>query len=106
MSSRRVFIAGGATTKFLGKGNPAFIWKKHPDFGKRENPGLREMLTEAVQGVLKATGVSGGLVDRAYVGNFAGELFNQQGHLGAAVAGADPSLLHKPSMRIEGLPLR
>ena len=30
-----------------------------------------------------------------------GELFNSQGHLGAAVAAADPALLYKPSMRIE-----
>ena len=33
---------------------------------------------------------------------FAGELFNQQGHLGAAVAGSHPTLLHKPVMRVEG----
>ena len=31
-----------------------------------------------------------------------GELFNQQGHLGSAIAQADPELLYKPSMRVEG----
>jgi len=30
-----------------------------------------------------------------------GELFNSQGHLGSAVAGAEPTLLYKPSMRLE-----
>eukprot|EP00913_Durusdinium_trenchii_P018182 g17083.t1 len=35
------------------------------------------------------------------VGNFAGELFNSQGHLGAAVAAAHPALLYRPSMRVE-----
>lgn len=42
------------------------------------------------------------LIDRAYVGNFAGELFNQQGHLGSALAAADSAFMYKPSMRIEG----
>ncbi len=102
MASRRVFIAGGSTTTFLGKGNPNFIWKKHPDFGKRENPNLRDMITSTVRDVMKSAGVSAPMVDRTYVGNFAGELFNQQGHLGAALAAADPALMHKPSMRIEG----
>ena len=37
----------------------------------------------------------------ADVGNFAGELFNSQGHLGAAVAGADRALINKPSLRLE-----
>ena len=37
-----------------------------------------------------------------WVGNFCGELFSSQGHLGAAVVGAHPDLLHKPSMRVEG----
>lgn len=102
MAARRILVAGGHTTPFLGKGNPNFIWKKHPDFGKRENPGLRELLSNAVRGCLAATGVEASQVDRVYVSNFAGELFNQQGHLGAALAGADPGFLYKPAMRIEG----
>lgn len=39
----------------------------------------------------------------AKVGNFAGELFNSQGHLGAAVAAAHPALLYRPSMRVEAV---
>jgi acetyl-CoA acyltransferase len=100
--SRRVFVIGGHTTAFIGKGHPDFIWKRHPDFGTRENPTLEEYITRAVQGALKATGVVGEQVDKAWIGNFVGELFSQQGHLGAAVVGADPGLLHKPSMRVEG----
>lgn len=102
MATRRVFVVGGNTTPFLGKGNPNFIWKKHPDFGKLENPSLRDLLTTAINGTLSSTGVSAAAVDRCFVSNFAGELFNQQGHLGAAVAGANADLMYKPSMRIEG----
>ena len=55
-----------------------------------------------MKGTLSSTGVKAEQIDRTFVGNFAGELYNQQGHLGAALAGADPSFLYKPSMRIEG----
>lgn len=100
----RVFVLGGYTTPFLGKGNPNFIWKKHPDFGKRDNPSLKDMIVSSVQGALKSPqrALPAALVERAFVGNFAGELFNQQGHLGAALAAADPAFLYKPSMRVEG----
>jgi acetyl-CoA acyltransferase len=100
--SRRVFLAGGHITPFIGKGNPAFIHKKHPDFGKKLNPTVKDYIVQSIQGAFTSTGVSGEAIDRVYVGNFAGELFNQQGHLGAAVAAADPALLYKPSMRVEG----
>mmetsp|Transcript_147560 Transcript_147560/g.474057 ORF Transcript_147560/g.474057 Transcript_147560/m.474057 type:complete len:429 (+) Transcript_147560:56-1342(+) len=100
----RVFVVGGHTTTFLGKGHPNFIWKKHPDFGKRDNPSLKELIVSAVQGALESPSkaVPASLIDRAYVGNFAGELFNQQGHLGASLVAADPGFMYKPSMRIEG----
>ena len=101
-SMRRVFVVGGSTTPFIGKGHPAFIWKKHPEFGVRQNPSLRELLSTCIKSALDSTSVEAAAVDRCFVGNFAGELFNQQGHLGAAVADADPALLYKPSMRIEG----
>jgi acetyl-CoA acyltransferase len=95
-------MAGGHITPFIGKGNPNFIWKKHPDFGKKTNPSLKDYIATSIQGALFSTGAAAEMVDRVYVGNFAGELFNQQGHLGAAVAAGDPGLLLKPSMRIEG----
>lgn len=99
---RRAFVLGGHVTPFLGKKHPDFIWKGHPDFGKRDNPTLEETLTAAVLGALEATGVPASEVDRIWIGNFVGELFNNQGHLGAAVVGAHPDLLHKPAMRVEG----
>ncbi len=100
--SRRVFVVGGAHTPFIGKGHPDFIWKRHPDFGTRDNPTLREHLTSAVSQASETTGVDPSRVDRCFVGNFVGELFVNQGHLGAALAGVHPALAGKPSMRVEG----
>ena len=99
---RRAFVLGGHITPFIGKKHPDFIWPKHPDFGKRDNPTLEETITTAVLGALEATGVPAAAIEKAWIGNFVGELFNQQGHLGAAVVGAHPDLRFKPSMRVEG----
>jgi acetyl-CoA acyltransferase len=100
--ARRAYVLGGFTTQFIGKSNPDFVWKGHPDFGKRENPSLEDYITNAVRGALAATGVSAADVQKSWIGNFVGELFSNQGHLGAAVAGAHPDLQYKPSMRVEG----
>jgi acetyl-CoA acetyltransferase len=100
--NRRTFVLGGASTPFIGKHHPDFIWKRHPDFGKRENPTLEETITRAVVEALDATGVEAAAIDKAWIGNFVGELFSSQGHLGAAVVGAHPDLLYKPVMRVEG----
>lgn len=100
--ARRVFIVGGAHTKFIGKGHPDFIWKRHPDFGKKENPTLRELLDEAVAGAIADAGVDPETIDRLYIGNFVGELFVNQGHLGSALAGAHPAFAGKPAARLEG----
>lgn len=101
-SNRRVFVVGGAHTPFVGKGHPDFIWKNHPDFGKRENPGLEELLQQAVEATFATTGVDPERIERGYVGNFVGELFSKQGHLGAALAGSHPALVNKPMTRTEG----
>ena len=55
---RRVFLAGGHITPFIGKNHPDFIWKKHPDFGVRENPSLEEYLVEATRMALQAAGAT------------------------------------------------
>ncbi len=101
-SGRQAYILGGTISPFIGKNHPDFVWKGHADFGKRENPTLEQTITAAVQGALAATGVRAADVDRAIIGNFVGELFSNQGHLGAAVAGADPGLRNKPIWRVEG----
>ena len=99
---RLTYIAGGAHTPFIGKFHPDFIWKKHPDFGKRENPTLEEYIHSVVRDALDAVGLDPALVDRGIIGNFVGELFSSQGHLGAMVAGAHPDLAYKAFHRVEG----
>lgn len=99
---RRAFVLGGHITSFIGKKSPDYIWKGHPDFGKRDNPDLEALIGQAVNGALDATGVSADRIQKAWIGNFVGELFSNQGHLGAAVVGANPGLAYKPVMRVEG----
>ncbi|TXD37054.1 hypothetical protein FRC98_09965 [Lujinxingia vulgaris] len=99
---KRIFVVGGELTTFIGKGHPDFVWKKHPDFGKRENPTLEQYLTQAINGALEKTGVDAEAIDRGFVGNFAGELFNSQGHLGAMAVRANEKLVGKPFTRLEG----
>ena len=70
--------SGGHITKFIGSRHPDFIWKKHPDFGTKENPVLEDYIHEAVNGCLKKTGVPAKAVQKAWIGNFAGELFSSQ----------------------------
>ncbi|MCA8924265.1 MAG: 3-ketoacyl-CoA thiolase [Planctomycetes bacterium] len=100
--SRKVYVAGAAHTPFIGKFHPDFIWKKHPDFGKRENPTLEDYVHRAALGALEDAGADPNQVDKAYVGNFVGELFSNQGHLGAVLAAAHPGLQGVPTMRVEG----
>lgn len=88
---RDTYIAAVSLTPFLGKGHPDFIWKGHADFGKRENPDLEGFLSLALRGLFEQ-GFDPSLVTRGYLGNFAGELFNQQGHLGALVSRVMPEL--------------
>ncbi|MCZ6793615.1 MAG: thiolase domain-containing protein [Planctomycetota bacterium] len=99
---RPVFVCGGAHTPYIGKHHPDFVWKGHPDHGKRSNPGIEEHLTRAVRDALEATRVEAALLDRAFVGNFVGECFAHQGHLGALLAGVDDGLRGKPIWRVEG----
>jgi acetyl-CoA acyltransferase len=99
--SRPVFIAAQAITPFIGKGHPDFVAKGHPDFGKRSNPTLEGQLGAAVRGLVEDEGVDPSLVERAVVGNFAGELFCSQGHLGAMLARTEPRLAGIGVHRVE-----
>lgn len=109
----RVFILGGYISPFVGKGSKHFIDKKHPDFGKKENKTLEELLQDTVANTLVNTKLKGkeDLVDHIAVGNFLGELFSNQGHLGAGGVGAlnfgkapgeKNPLNYKPALRVEG----
>jgi acetyl-CoA acyltransferase len=100
--ARRAFVLGGAHSGFIGKFHPDFIWKGHPDFGKKQNPTLEDHLRTAVVTALEKTGTPAAAVQKGYVGNFTGELFAKQGHLGAIVAGVHPDLALKPFARLEG----
>ena len=100
--SKRVFLVGGDLTTFVGKNHPDFIWKRHADFGKRENPTLEALTVQAIKGALKETGVKAEQIERGYVGNFAGELFSNQGHMGAMAVRADEGLDGTPFIRVEG----
>lgn len=100
--AKKVFIVGGDLTTFIGKGHPDFIWKRHPDFGTRENPTLEDLTVQAIQGALEKTGVSADQIQRGYIGNFAGELFSNQGHMGALAVRADEKLNGTPFIRVEG----
>lgn len=99
---RRVFLVGGALTPFIGKSHPDFIWKGHPDFGKRDNPTLEQYFEQVLAKLFSETGVEPGRVEKGYVGNFAGELFNKQGHLGSMPARVERRLEGVPFTRVEG----
>ncbi len=99
---RKIYVVGGDLTPFIGKHHPDFIWKKHPDFGKKENPTLEELLSKAINGAFEKTGVDPEAIDKGYIGNFAGELFSHQGHMGAMAVRANEKLQGKPFTRVEG----
>jgi len=99
---RKVFLLGGANTPFIGKGHPDFIWKRHPEYGSRENPTIHELIASAADKASVECRVAFDAVDQGFIGNFLGELFVSQGHLGAALAGANGGLEGTPMMRVEG----
>jgi acetyl-CoA acyltransferase len=99
---RKVYVLGGSTSKFIGKNHPDFIWKKHKDFGTKQNPSLKEYIVDTVRETLRVTGADASHIQKAYVSNFAGELFSSQGHLGSGVAEASEKLMFVPSLRVEG----
>ncbi len=100
--SRDVYLIGAHHTPFIGKFHPDFIWKKHPDFGVKQNPSLQELLATASLGALEDANLSPADVQKGFVGNFVGELFCNQGHLGSVLASAHPDFMGKPFSRVEG----
>lgn len=84
-----VYIAGGAQTDFA----------RHAG---REGVGAAELLREAAHGALAEAGLEPEAVQVLHVGNFCGELFLGQGHLGALLAVAEPRFDGLPASRHEG----
>jgi acetyl-CoA acyltransferase len=99
--ARPVYVAAQAITPFIGKGSPHFIAPGHPDFGKRDNPTLEDHIVAVVRQLFDTHGIDPGVVQRGYIGNYAGELFSSQGHLGAMVARADARLAGIGFARVE-----
>ena len=89
MSENKVFILGGYQTDFARNWN-------------RENKHIVAMMREAYQGSLVDTNVTAEDIKAAFVGNFTGELYCTQGHLGAFFVELDPAFKGMPTSRLEG----
>lgn len=83
-----VYILGGFQTDF------ARNWSK-------EGKHIAALIREAVEGGLEATGLAPKDLQVGHVGNFAGELYTMQGHLGALLVDVDPALSGLPTARHE-----
>lgn len=83
-----MFVLGGAQTDF------ARNWAN-------EGAGIPEMLAEVVAAACADAGIDASAIDACHVGNFVGELFTGQGHLGAMLASVEPALAGTPSSRHE-----
>ena len=69
-----VYLAAQAVTPCIGKGNPNFIDRGHEQFGVRENPTLEDHIVAVVRKLIHDNGLDPTLIQRGYIGNFAGEL--------------------------------
>ena len=83
-----VYLLGGYQTDF------AVNWAK-------QDQGIFDMLSASVIGALDATGIEPEDVDVAHLGNFAGELFTGQGHLGGLFGSVAPAFDGVPAVRHE-----
>jgi acetyl-CoA C-acetyltransferase len=87
--ANHLYILGGWQTDFAAN------WA-------REGLELADGIRAVLEGGLAATGLAANEIETAHVGNFAGELFCGQGHLGGLVAAAHPDLAGVPAARHEG----
>ncbi len=99
--ARRVFVLGGAHSLYTGVGRPDFVHHRHPDYRPGANPSLQDHLRVATLAALEVARVPAEAIDKAYVANFLGECFVNQGHLGALLPAVHPGLEGKPIARIE-----
>jgi acetyl-CoA C-acetyltransferase len=83
-----VYILGGYQTDF------ARNWA-------RENKHICAMMREAYEGSVAATEIDPAQINAAFVGNFAGELYCMQGHLGSFFVDLDPRFKGLPTIRFE-----
>ena len=83
-----VFILGGAQSDF------ARNWT-------RDNLGIFDIISETTEAALEATSLDAADVDVIHIGNFAGEMFCQQGLLGGMMGHVNAGFVGKPSSRHE-----
>lgn len=88
MSSSDIYILGGAQSDFSKK------WS-------RDGLTLYDLFEHTLQRALIDCALDPQEVDTCHVGNFAGELFAQQGHLGGFFAHVHPAFRGKPASRHE-----
>jgi len=86
--ARKVYILGGYQTDF------ARNWTK-------EGKGIAAMIREVLDGGFSETAIEPGDLDAAHVGNFAGELYTMQAHLGAFICNYHTVLRGLPTSRHE-----
>ncbi len=86
--SAPVYVLGGYQTDF------ARNWTK-------EGKDFADAFGETVSGTLEATSLDAADIDVAHVGNFAAELYCNQGHLGGFFAELDPAFAGVPASRHE-----
>ncbi|MGZ5811478.1 MAG: acetyl-CoA acetyltransferase [Xanthobacteraceae bacterium] len=86
--SQDVFVLGGYQTDFA---------KNY----SRDNKDIAALMEEAVEGGLEKTKIEAREIETAHVGNFAGELFCNQGILGGVFAAIRPEFNGLPSGRHE-----
>ncbi len=67
----------------------------------KEGLDISDLIAETTRGTLEACRVDPGEIETIHVGNAFGELYNGQGHLGAAPASMIPELWGVPAMRHE-----
>lgn len=89
MTQKTVYILGGYQTDF------ARNWA-------RENKHISAMMREVYEGSLVTTKIKPSDIKAAFIGNFAGELYCMQGHLGAFFVDFDPVFKGLPTSRFEG----
>ena len=84
----KVYILGGYQTDF------ARNWS-------REGKGIQAMINEAMDGAFTATEIEPKDIQAVHVGNFAGELYTMQAHLGSFPLNYDPVMRGLPTSRHE-----
>ena len=87
--AHRIFVVGGAHSPYVGKGHP------------RPLPSIEDHMRAAVLSALEGSRVPASAIQKGFVGNFLGECFARQGHLGAMLAAVHPDLDGKPLGRVE-----